>query len=151
MSIALLMPVPWEHLADGETVCKREGKVAFGSNAFEILHKFQTEGGVGMHVLIYSSHEHQPGVPQVTWRATFLGMAKGEDYSVQDLRQYRPESCWDEDRTGPGWGCFIEVSDLERLDEEDAVTVREIPTRSGRPHAPDFIPRGPTVVTDPWE
>ena len=151
MSLALLMPVPWEHLADGETVCKREGKVAFGSNAFEILHKFQEGGGVGTHVLIYSSHEHLPGVPEVTWRAIFLGMAKGEDYSANDLRQFRPESCWAEDRSGLGWGCFIELADLERLADTDSIPVRDIQTRSGKAHAPDFVPRGPTVVTDPWD
>ena len=44
-SVALLAPIPLEHLSDGVEVCTREGKVAFGSQAWEALAKFEDLGG----------------------------------------------------------------------------------------------------------
>jgi hypothetical protein len=35
--VALLAPVPLEHLIDGVAVCDQQGKVAFGSRAWEIF------------------------------------------------------------------------------------------------------------------
>jgi hypothetical protein len=35
--IALLAPVPLEHLEDGIDICRKQGKVAFGSRAWEIF------------------------------------------------------------------------------------------------------------------
>jgi hypothetical protein len=153
MSIALLTPVPWEHLKDGEDVCQRQGKVAFGSNAFEELLKFEQEGGKGMHVLIYSSHKDHPTAAKVTWRATFVGMVKSEDFSNADRNKYRPPSCSaeDNDSTWTGWGCFYEVAGLEELSEDEAIPINKVKRKNGRGHASTFVPRGPTIVTDPWE
>ena len=40
-SVALLAPIPREHLTDGVEVCTREAKVAFGRPAWEALGKFE--------------------------------------------------------------------------------------------------------------
>ena len=60
MTVALLTPVPVEHLLDGVEVCRREGKVAFGSQAFETFTRLDDEAGPGTLVLIYASHSGEP-------------------------------------------------------------------------------------------
>ncbi len=70
-SVALLAPIPLEHLSDGVEVCTREGKVAFGSQAWETLTKFEDLGGVGAPVLIYASHNPSHVGAVVTWVARY--------------------------------------------------------------------------------
>ena len=65
-SVALLAPIPLEHLSDGVEVCTREGKVAFGSQAWETLTKFEDLGGVG-------AREGTPAVSRVLIELTGNG------------------------------------------------------------------------------
>src|SRR5215217_6041367 len=42
MAVALLAPLPEEHLLSGRTVCLAEGKVAFGSKNWELFYTLHT-------------------------------------------------------------------------------------------------------------
>jgi hypothetical protein len=62
-TVALLAPVPLEHLVDGVEVCAREGKVAFGSRAWEVfkqLDEIRAEAPVDVYV--YASHAQAGGL-----------------------------------------------------------------------------------------
>jgi hypothetical protein len=80
-------------------------------------------------------------------------MVKSEDFSNADRKKYRPPSCSaeDNDPKSPGWGCFYEVAGLEELSEDEAIPINKVKRKNGRGHASTFVPRGPTIVTDPWE
>lgn len=55
--VALLAPVPLEFLIEGIAVCDRQGKVAFGSRAWEIFRKLdELRNGQPVDVYIYASH-----------------------------------------------------------------------------------------------
>jgi len=45
--LSLLAPVPAIHLADGQAVCARQGKVAFGSQAWEVFAELDHLAGEG--------------------------------------------------------------------------------------------------------
>jgi hypothetical protein len=71
--IALLAPVPLEPLNDGQAVCDLQGKVAFGSRAWEIFRKLdELRDGQPVDVYIYASHA--PGRPsfKVSWHGIYL-------------------------------------------------------------------------------
>lgn len=56
-NIALLAPVPLEHLTDGQMKIMSDGKVAFGSKAFErFLKRDELRKGLPVDVYIYKSH-----------------------------------------------------------------------------------------------
>ncbi len=73
----LLAPVPMDHLSDGIEVCRQEGKVAFGSRAWEVFRDLHAEAGPGAPVLIYASHSDAPLGPVVSWRARYAGGGVG--------------------------------------------------------------------------
>lgn len=55
--IALLAPVPLEHLLDGETTARTEGKVAFGSRKWDTFRQLDAlREGMPVDVYIYASH-----------------------------------------------------------------------------------------------
>ena len=60
-SVALLAPVPEEHLISGQSCCEENGRVAFGSRDFEVFRNLDDQcAGAPCHVLIYPSSASQP-------------------------------------------------------------------------------------------
>ena len=56
-NVALLAPVPEEHLLDGVNVIHVEGRVAFGSRAWEVFRELDAlRKGDPVDVYIYASH-----------------------------------------------------------------------------------------------
>ena len=145
-SVALLAPIPLEHLSDGVEVCTREGKVAFGSQAWETLTKFEDLGGVGAPVLIYASHNPSHVGAVVTWVARYADYVESRGGAHPARDRYRPPSCHDEDRTGH-WAGFYEVESLRQLDDPIPITTLRNP--QGKPFKANFVPEGPTVIAVP--
>lgn len=146
--LALLTPVPLEHLTDGVEICSREGTVAFGSNAWQL---FESDGfplDPGDDVLIYASHTGVPAVPAITWRARFARYQRTERYRGPELRRIRPPSTRIEDATTP-WSGFYEINDLRRLDADEAIPILGLSDQQGRPYRSAFFPEGPIVITAP--
>ncbi len=74
-SVALLAPVPEEHLMSGQSCCEENGRFGFGSRDFEVFRNLDEQcAGAPCHVLIYPSWASQPqaGPPKATWEATYL-------------------------------------------------------------------------------
>ena len=66
--LALLTPVPVEHLHSGLEVCTREGRVAYGSNSGLCLAGLRHDlEGEECDVLFFASHEGVSGPAKVTW------------------------------------------------------------------------------------
>jgi hypothetical protein len=70
--IALLAPVPLEHLLAGQQTAKSEGKVAFGSRAWEVFRELDAHRkGMSVDVYIYASHSDGQRDFEVPWRARY--------------------------------------------------------------------------------
>lgn len=150
MALALLAPVPLIHLEDGVEVCEREGRVAFGSNAWEVFRRLDDEAASRTPVLIYASHAAVTGRPRVTWMASYLRYVESKGGAHPDRSRFRPRSTIEnhEDTTGH-WAGFYEVEGLHRLAKDDCLEVRELRDRNGRRYRRDFVPEGPILVSFP--
>ena len=147
--VALLAPVPLEHLVSGRETCHQEGKVAFGSRAFDALHKLTEEAkGAACEVLIYASDAHLSGQPRVTWRAQFLKWVEAKAGGHPEGKKYRPKTTFDYPGDNYGhWYLFWEVSDLRELAPDEQVLISDLkPLDQKAKLAKNFIPRGPIVV-----
>src|SRR2546428_8326838 len=83
--IALLAPVPLRHLGSGLVVCDREGRVAFGSAAFDVFHRLDSERHeLLVDVYIYASHADIVR-PEVSWRARYVRFVAGVFGGVHEL------------------------------------------------------------------
>jgi len=76
--IALLAPVPLEHLVDGQKTAESEGKVAFGSRAWEVFRELDTRRkGMPVDVYIYASHSDGQREFEVSWHGRYVGHVEG--------------------------------------------------------------------------
>src|SRR6267143_4545033 len=123
--IALLAPVPLEHLLDGETTAKAEGKVAFGSRAWELFRELDAlRKGMPVDVYIYASHAEGQRDFEVSWHARYIRHVDGEMGAHPDGMKYRPLSTgkYPNDNSGH-WAVFWEVEDLQPLLKEQRMVL----------------------------
>lgn len=142
---AILAPVPLIHLQGGVEVCEREGRVAFGSQAWSFFTHLDDHDGLGDPVLIYASHADDPR-PGITWIASYLGYVHSKGGAHPSRDRYRPPSCRREDRQGY-WAGFYEVADLRQLASNDEIPIGTLHDADGHRYKKPFIPEGPTAVT----
>jgi hypothetical protein len=148
-AVALLAPVPWEHLVDGQHVARAAGRVAFGSRAWEVFSKLDTlRRGQPVDAWIYASHAAVAGVPTVRWRARYLGQVGAVAGAHPQGSTFRPPSTLEggEDRGGH-WALFWEVEGLHELAPADAIRVSAFQglDRKTR-YSARFVPEGPLLV-----
>lgn len=151
-SIALLAPVPLEHLEDGVEVCAREGKVAYGSRAFETFVELDAlRAGEPVDVYIYASHAHEDGPIRATWAAIYVGFVKSPDGSHPHGPKYRPPSTFKYPTDNKGhWALFWEVTDLRRLPDAEAFPIRDLRGWKHRTkYNKFFVPEGPLIIERP--
>lgn len=147
--VALLTPVPTEHLVSGVSVCAEHGFVTYGTNAGMVLAEFSHHvgGDSTADVLLYASGEPVSGVPKATYRARFVryegALANGK--AGPSSSAYRPPS------TVPdgAWQGFYVVSDLRRLNA--AVELQTLSKLDAKGKlAKNFIPLGPIIIDTPF-
>lgn len=148
---ALLASVPLVHLRSGLLVCRREGRVAFGTRAVDVVREFERTAGRGAPVLIYASLPDRHLGPYVSWGARFDRLTVALlDGSHPDGDRYRPPSTQDvgEDRPGPHqWLGFWQVTDLRELSTEEYVPLSALRNPSGHRFSHYFVPDGPTLLS----
>jgi hypothetical protein len=158
-TLALLAPVPEEHLISGlETIAaqldaedlpvEHIAKVAFGSMAFEVLAEVEKlRSGRPVEVLIYASHSkgEQPLNPEATWRGLYVGYVGSRRGRYPGKSICRPKSTVTDSLT---WAVFWEVQELERLKTPIPIGVL---TGKGKKtsYQPRFIPEGPVLIEYP--
>jgi len=150
--LALLAPVPEEHLQDGLNVCATRGKVAFGSGKFDLFNKIDTSGlDQDLPVLIYPSASQNPESLKykVSWIGTYAGFVNSRMGRHPDGMKFRPPSTkkYPLDNSGH-WAIFWHVKDLKTLQVNQQRFISDFGKVKGgwRKNAP---PRGPELVSLP--
>lgn len=149
--VALLAPVPLEHLEDGRSTCDTQGKVAFGSRAWEVFRALDQERkGMPVDVYIYASRaEDRRAV--ASWHAHYIDHVESINGAHPSGMLYRPPSTarYADDNEGH-WAIFWEVTALRRLQEAHLLALTGF-TGFGkaRPYPRDFVPEGPMLIEHP--
>lgn len=147
--VALLAPVPLKHLISGAMTCEKEGKVAFGSRAFEALAKLRDlADNADCDVWIYASEDTAHGVPKVTWKARYLRFVEAKAGRHPDGMRFRPVSTGDNPGDNQGhWFIFWEVADLRKLEPQEQIAISKLKGVDKKStFASGFVPRGPIVI-----
>jgi hypothetical protein len=151
-NVALLAPVPLEHLVDGQDKSKQQGKVAFGSRAWEVfLELDRLRNGQLVDVYIYASHADGHHDFEVSWHARYVQHVQSQMGAHPDGMLYRPESTgkYPSDNSGH-WAIFWEVENLEELPQQGRMSLGEL-TGYGKKKAYGhaFPPQGPILIEQP--
>lgn len=148
--MALLAPVPSVFLEEGQgpDVCRRKGKVAFGSRNWELFRQLDAlRDGMPVHTYIYASQADVHGV-FVSWRACYIRHVESRNGAHPEGRIYRPLFATEdgEDRDGH-WAIFWEVTDLEPISPIPIANLRGFGAKKdyGKP----FVPEGPIIIEHP--
>jgi hypothetical protein len=151
--IALLAPVPLEHLDSGKVIAETEGKVAFGSMKFELFRKLDVlRTGMPVDVYIYASHSDGQRDFEVSWRGRYIGHVVSDPPGAHpNGMKYRPASTanYPNDNSGH-WAVFWEIEDLRPLLPEEGITLASFTPFDGKkPYGHAFPPEGPLLIEHP--
>jgi hypothetical protein len=150
MTIALLAPVPEEHLLSGADVCASQGEVAFGSRAWELFQRLDDLlAGQPCDCLIYASDSAKPvSPPTVTWKAQYIRQVASRNGAHPAKMTFRPPSTerYEADNKGH-WAIFWHVANLKPLSVDQRIKVSSLrgyekPNR----YLLNFIPEGPVLI-----
>ncbi|MGH9890979.1 MAG: hypothetical protein ACREA0_03135 [bacterium] len=150
--VALLAPVPLVHLTDGADIAKREGRVAFGSRAWDVFRELDgLRRGLTVDAYLYASHIDGPLVLAATWHARYIGHVESVNGAHPGGMRYRPPSTarYPSDNQGH-WAVFWEVEALRQVAAAEYRPLRDF-TGFGkrRPYGRNFVPEGPLLVEHP--
>lgn len=152
LDVALLAPVPLEHLVDGSEVCEQEGRVAYGSRAWEVFRQLdEIREGMPVDVYIYASHSPGPVSLQVSWHAIYIGHGDSIGGAHPDGMKFRPPSTrkYPDDNLGH-WAIFWEVEALRELPPEARIPTGQFQGfGKPKPYKKNFVPEGPILVSRP--
>lgn len=148
--VALLAPVPREHLISALDTIAEHGKVAFGTRAFEVFATLSQYADAGeVEVLIYESESRlQGGPPKVAWKAMYVGFEPSETGGHSGGMTYRPKTTENYQADNKGhWAAFWEVVALRKLPPEDCIKIASLTSvASGKKLGKFFRPHGPLLV-----
>ena len=146
---ALLAPVPHMHLVSGFETCRKMGKVAFGSRAWETFRDLKEQLAEGScPVLLYASWDKAPFPPKATWQATYAGFVKNRAGRYPGRSEYRPETTCND---SPDSAVFWEVRDLRPVNADQALEIGKLfGFRSKRQYSRDLRPERPLMIENPF-
>lgn len=151
--IALLAPIPKEHIDLAPVKFHKVNRVAFGSRNSDVFFKLDQErDGKPVDVYIYESDESGQYDFRVSWHARFLQSVAAIDGAHPDKMVYRPDSTAKspEDIEGEDWLLLWELDSLEEIAEEDRVHVGAFtPFGKNEPYGNSFVPVGPMLIQHP--
>lgn len=151
--IALLAPVPKEHLDEGKKTAFAKGKVAFGSRAYNVFVKLDEErGDKPVDVYIYESYGEGRYDFRISWHAIYRKYEAAINGAHPDKMTYRPLSTakYPGDNEGGDWLLFWEVDSLEEIPEKDRAHVGTfVPYGKKKPYGNSFVPREPMLIKHP--
>lgn len=150
--VALLAPVPLEHLLDGQIVAVKQGKVAFGSRVWELFQELdQLRKGQAVDLYIYASHTVGPQILEATWHAEYIGHVHSVEGAHPEGMLYRPPSTakYRSDNEGH-WAVFWEVQHLRPLPEGHRVRLVDLEGfGKEKRYRRGFIPERPFLIEHP--
>jgi sRNA-binding carbon storage regulator CsrA len=146
--LALLAPVPYRHLPSALDSCTNYGKVAFGSNAWQLFKQLdEKRGDFECPVLLYASHDKALFPPRATWKATYVRQVPARAGKYPHDMNHRPSSAIDDS----GWTIFWELTNLRPLERDEEILIKGLTGfRSQKTYAEAFRPEGPVLVENPY-
>jgi hypothetical protein len=127
--------------------CEREGRVAFGTNAFEFFMKLEREDRPELAVVIQPTLRY--GDPdnygKLTFQGTYIGFVMADNRGLHPNPAVRPGIVFDSRDPDTAAIGFWEVKNLHVLPARIAA---ETMTAAGKKtHLPrDFVPHGPLLI-----
>jgi hypothetical protein len=150
--VALLAPVPVDHLLDGQAVAETEGRVAFGSRAWQVFRDLdKLRKGYPVDVYIYASHGGGDREFTTSWHARYVGHVESENGAHPAGMRYRPPSTGQSPSDNKGhWAVFWEVEELQQLPEKERISLADL-TGFGqkKTYGHAFPPEGPILIEHP--
>lgn len=147
---AILAPVPEIHLLSGLETCENEGKVAFGSDAWELFREVDDiRKGKEVEVFIYPSHadSDKPLLMSAAWHGIYVGQVPSRRGRYPGDKRFRPESS-QTDR--PDWAVFWEIQNLYELPASAQIPLASFVSASKKSNGDRrSIPHGPMLVKYP--
>lgn len=149
--VALLAPVPEEHLISGQAKCAETGRVAFGSRDFEVFRKLDEQrDSVPCQAIIYASwpDTHPPGPPRASWTATYLRTVEARSDGSPPQGIFRPDSTekYPGDKKGH-WAVYWEVADIRQLEDEERILISSLRGRNAtKNYLKTFRPERPLLI-----
>lgn len=146
--VALLTPVPYQHLRSGLAVCAETGRVTYGTDSGMALAEFAYAVGTDStaDILFYASETPISGFPKATYRARFVEYVGAKNGKAPGTAAaYRPPTTADDG----AWQSFYIISDLREL--EEPIELRTLTKRNSKSKLKsNFIPLGPLVIDTPF-
>jgi hypothetical protein len=149
-TLILLAPVPLVHLNPAKTKFEEQGKVAFGSRAWEVFQKLdQLRADAPVDVYLYASGDRTTNLLEVTWRARYIGHVESRGGAHPDGMRFRPNSTSQSATDNLGhWAIFWEIDQLRKLEIEARIPLAHLSSfETGKPFKPNFIPEGPLLAS----
>ena len=150
--VALLAPVPLEHLQSGLSVCINEGKVAFGSMKWEVFRDLDTIlAGAAGDVYIYPSGNPDAERLEASWYGRYTHHVNAIGGAHPDGMRFRPQTTekYPTDNKGH-WAVFWELDQLRELSPNERIaTGKFIGYESNKKYKPNFVPKRPMLVIRP--
>lgn len=121
----LLVPIPEEHLKSGLEVCGNEGKVAFGSRAFQVFEQADAlRNEIEHDVFIYPSLGSKFGPPKARWHGTYIGHVHSIGGAHPEGMRFRPPTTAENPSDNSGrWAIFYELKNLTELSKQDSLAM----------------------------
>lgn len=151
--IALLAPVPLEHLQAGEGIASAAGFVAFGSMKWELFRKLDDlRHGQRIPAFIYPSHESDPTKVAfvIRWFGWYVGHVDSAGGAHPAGMAHRPPSTASYATDNKGhWAAFWHVAGLQELPKPRQVPISDFQTHPSGTWRKNAPPRGPEIVAAP--
>lgn len=148
-TVALLAPVPIEHLRDAIAVCEAEGKVAFGSRAWEVFRELDAERhGAPVDVYIYPSGDPKSEKLEASWYGRYVGHVESKNGAHPEGMRLRPPSTakYPADNKGH-WAVFWELDQIRELPAIERISTGDfVGHKTGKQYKKNFVPEGPLIV-----
>ncbi len=148
--VALLAPVPLEHLKSGITLCQSEKKLALGSKKWEVFKELdELRNDKPVPVLIYASGENLDGPATISWVGQYIGHVNSLNGSHPEGMRFRPPSTANYEADNAGhWAIFWHITELSPLEESNRLPISELSSlSSGKYFKANFIPKGPEIIS----
>jgi len=151
-NVALLAPIPDVYMSEGQTMCQSQGKVAFGSRAWEVFRELDhLRHGLPVDVYIYRSHANPPSPLEASWRAVYIGHVESNGGAHPDGMTFRPPSTNIDPSDNQGyWAIFWELEDMLGIPPADRIRIADFTGYGKRgSYKRNFIPEGPLLIEHP--
>ncbi|SFI61029.1 hypothetical protein [Nitrosomonas sp. Nm34] len=158
--VSLLAPVPLEHLIEGVEVCEKQGKVAFGSCAWEVFRDLDMKAKrdcndalFDVDVFIYASGDPNAERLEVSWYGKYIRHVESKNGTHPEGMRFRPPSTgkYSSDNSGH-WAIFWEIQQLRQLKQDERYPSGAfIGYTTDKAYKKNFIPKGPLLVRRPIE